>query len=87
MTGDAQVIYARHDNAVLVPERALRVEGSRHIVNLLDGNKVVAQPVTVGVSDGQLVEILSGLKPGALVVVPVTAPNLPALPTPGPAGK
>jgi HlyD family secretion protein len=77
MTGNADIIYARHDNVLLVPTRAIRVEGNRRVVSVLEGTRLVAKPVTVGVSDDQSTEILSGLKAGEQVVIPVTASVLP----------
>src|SRR5439155_24201757 len=67
MTGNAQIVYARHDKAVLVPNRALRADGSGHVVSILDGKKIVAAPVTVGVSNDQFTEIVSGLQPRAQI--------------------
>jgi HlyD family secretion protein len=77
MTGNADVIYARHENVLVVPTRAVRTEGNRRVVSVLEGGKIVPKPVTVGVSDDQSSEIVSGLKPGELVVIPVTASVLP----------
>lgn len=77
MTGNADIVYARHDNVLLVPTRAVRVEGNRRVVSVLEGTKLTTKPVTVGVSDDQSTEILSGLKAGEQVVIPVTASVLP----------
>lgn len=77
MTGNADIVYATHDNALLVPTRSVRVEGNRRVVSVLEGSKLVAKPVTVGVSDDQSTEILAGLKAGEQVVIPVTASVLP----------
>ncbi len=77
MTGNADIVYARHDNVLLVPNRAVRTEGNRRVVSVLDGNKIVPHPVTVGISDDQNTEILSGLKQGDQVVIPVTSSVLP----------
>jgi len=77
MTGNADIVFARHNNALLVPNRAVRTEGDRRIVSVLEGTKIVAHPVTVGVSDDTSTEILSGLKQGDPVVIPVTSSVLP----------
>ena len=77
MTGNADIIYAKHNNALLVPNRAVRTEGNRRVVTVLDGTKSTPHPVTVGVSDDQNTEILSGLKQGDQVVIPVTSSVLP----------
>lgn len=77
MTGNADIIYANHDKVLLVPNRAVRTEGNRRVVTVLDGTKLVPHPVTVGLSDDQNSEILSGLKQGDQVVIPVTSSVLP----------
>lgn len=77
MTGNADIIFAKHDNVLLVPNRAVRTESNRRVVSVLDGSKIVPHPVTVGVSDDRNTEILSGLKQGDQVVIPVTSSVLP----------
>ncbi len=77
MTGNADIIFARHENALVIPNRAVHTDGERRYVNVLEGNKVVERTVTVGVSDDKNTEITSGLNPGDQVVVPSTAPTLP----------
>ncbi|MGH2459312.1 MAG: efflux RND transporter periplasmic adaptor subunit [Chloroflexota bacterium] len=77
MTGNADIVYAKHAKALLVPNRAVRTEGSRRVVTVLDGTKLVPHPVTVCLNDDQNTEILSGLKQGDQVVMPVTSSVLP----------
>lgn len=74
LTGNADIIYAQHDHTLLVPNRAVRSVGAQHVVSVVDGTKVVQQPVTTGVSNDQFTEILSGLKVGEPVVIPMTSP-------------
>ncbi len=78
MTGNADIIFAHHDGALLVPNRAVRTEGNQKVVSVFDGSKVVSKVVTIGVSDDKNTEILSGLQAGDQVVIPSTAPTLPA---------
>jgi HlyD family secretion protein len=75
MSATAQIIYAQHDHALLVPATAVRPNGNGHLVSLMEGNQPVAQPVTIGISDGVNTEILSGLKAGDEVLIPATAPS------------
>jgi membrane fusion protein (multidrug efflux system) len=54
----------------LVPVAALRTEGARDVVYVVDGGQVVAQPVTLGIrnEDEGLAEVTSGLAAGATVI-------------------
>jgi|GEM_PF-1230842 len=74
MTANVNIVYARHDKALIVPSQAVRLVGNQRVVGVLVGDKVVSHPVTIGVSDGTNTEILSGLKVGDAVVIPPTAP-------------
>ena len=76
MTADTSIVYAKHDSALIVPSRAIRNQGSQRVVGVLVGDKVESRPVTVGISDGNNTEILSGLKAGDAVVIPATAPSV-----------
>jgi HlyD family secretion protein len=78
MTGNADIIFAHHDGALLVPNRAVRTSGIQKVVSVFDGSKVVTKVVTTGVSDDKNTEILSGLQVGDQVVIPSTAPTVPA---------
>jgi HlyD family secretion protein len=77
MTGDADIIYARKESALLVPNRAIRSDGNRRVVTVLEGGRLVTREVTVGIVGDQLSEILGGLKEGDAVVMPVTTAVLP----------
>lgn len=80
MTGEAAIVYARHDNVLVVPNRFIRTDGNKHTVEVLQGKTVVSKPVTIGISDDTNTEILGGLSAGTLVVVPSTEPFLPSVP-------
>jgi RND family efflux transporter MFP subunit len=73
MTGRAEIVYEQHDNVLVVPSRAVRNDGEKQVVGILDGTKTVPRPVTIGMTENGLTEISSGLKAGELVVVPSTA--------------
>jgi HlyD family secretion protein len=78
MTGNADIIYAHHDDALLVPSRAVRTDGDNRLVSVLEGGQVVAKTVVVGVSDDKSTEIVSGIQPGDQVVLPSTSTVAPA---------
>lgn len=65
MTGQASVVKAEHEGALLVPRRALL--GNRALV--VNGSTVELRTVTLGFLGLHLAEITSGLKEGDIVVV------------------
>ncbi|HYO82635.1 MAG TPA: efflux RND transporter periplasmic adaptor subunit [Bryobacteraceae bacterium] len=61
-------------NALTLPKEALRREGDASGVLRLDGSKVVWQPVKTGIASVTHLEVVSGLKEGDLVALPVDTP-------------
>ena len=60
----ARIVVDEREVPVAVPENAVqRIEG-RECVFVQDGDAFVARPVTLGKTDGQWTEVLSGLKAG-----------------------
>jgi len=59
----------RRENAVLVPEEALLSEGTRHYVFVVADGRTSKREVKVGERSTGEAEVLSGLKPGEVVVV------------------
>ena len=78
MTATAQIITARKDDVLRVPDQALRflppdappaAPGQSRVWILRDG-KPVAVPVTIGLDDDSYAEIAAGdLKPGDMVIL------------------
>lgn len=64
------ITYAR-DNAIVVPTNALQlsIDGWQVKLKLADG-KIEKRPVTRGRTNGEKVEILHGLDPGQVIVLP-----------------
>lgn len=87
-TVEAYLIGGSEAEALIVPRRALtEQQGSYSVYVRLDDDCYVQVPVTVGGSDGENVEILSGLKGGEDVVVEgVTAVRLASMSGSVPAG-
>lgn len=78
MTANANVQVARKENVLLIPTRAIRAQGSRRLVTILDGDQLTEVVVTLGLSNDQETEILSGLTEGAQVLtiaLPSSAPR------------
>lgn len=60
----AHIILEKVDDVVTIPERALRFQGNQAEVLIADDSEhgFTAQPVTLGLSDGINVQIISGLE-------------------------
>jgi membrane fusion protein, multidrug efflux system len=65
---DVRLVTQRHDNALLIPKRALVEEAGEKYVFLLNKDMVVRRTVRVGFTDDVNAEILSGVEPGNSVV-------------------
>jgi len=66
--GSLETVHRR--DAVAVPEQAVVLDGGREVVFVvLDGETFVRREVQLGIRDGGLVEVLSGVEPGDRVVV------------------
>ena len=65
----ARIVTAEQPAKVAVPEAAIqRLEG-RECVFVEDGDGFVSRPIAIGATDGEWVEIRSGLEPGERIVV------------------
>ncbi len=71
MTAEVEILVRDEPAAILLPKTALTKEGRVQHATLSDGKQVA---VKTGRSDGDRIEILSGLKPGALVRIPAAKP-------------
>ncbi|MEM9173887.1 MAG: efflux RND transporter periplasmic adaptor subunit [Myxococcota bacterium] len=77
MSGDAEIVTEVVEDAVVVPETALRYRGTEILVDLDpgDGPEQETDPdanlrvVEVGIIDGDRVQITDGLEPGARIVL------------------
>lgn len=70
MSGDADIVAEVVPDAVVVPETALRYRGEQVYVEVPDGSSPPADhDVTIGIVDGDRVQVLSGVEPGEQVVL------------------
>jgi hypothetical protein len=70
MSGDADIVAEVVEDAVYVPETALRYQGDRIYVEARNGSDpplFEAHDVTIGIVDGEKVQIVEGLEAGAEV--------------------
>ena len=65
---DVKLETQRHDNALLVPKKALLEEAGERFVFVINKDKAARRTVSVGFMDDQNAEILSGVNPGEVVV-------------------
>jgi membrane fusion protein (multidrug efflux system) len=69
MFAQVQIVAAQKNDALLVPKEAIVQQGNQQIVFVANNGKAVATPVQTGMTNDTSVEIVSGLAPGAQVVV------------------
>ena len=74
MSADAEIVVYEKADALLLPKGAIKKEGEREVVTLADGKAVT---VKTGRAEGDRVEILEGLKDGAVVRLPEVKKDAP----------
>jgi HlyD family secretion protein len=73
MSAAVGIVIDHHDNVLLVPNRALRLEGSQRSVVVLFEGQQISVPVTLGLSNESVSEVAQGsLREGDEVVVTAT---------------
>ena len=60
----------RRNDALLLPAEALVKEKTNSFIFIFNDGKIKKAPVEVGFNDGTNVEIVSGVKPADLAIVP-----------------
>ena len=68
MYATARIIEATSADAVLVPKDAIAAKDGKRIVQRVQGDSVSTVEVTAGLSDGQRVQVVTGLAAGDLVL-------------------
>ncbi|HMB69508.1 MAG TPA: efflux RND transporter periplasmic adaptor subunit, partial [bacterium] len=66
---EARIITDRHEEAVLVPSRAVFEEQGQDILYAVEDGKAVRRVLETGFVDGDFTEVVSGVDPGDLIVV------------------
>jgi RND family efflux transporter MFP subunit len=72
MSATAEIIIERHDDVLLIPNRAIRGTLENPIVLVLVDRQQEEREITLGLSDGINTEVLSGLEEGEEVVLPAS---------------
>jgi HlyD family secretion protein len=68
MYGVAAIPVQRAERSLVVPREAVTSRGGRRVVLKIQGDVVKATPITEGLSDGTVVQVLDGLTAGDLLV-------------------
>jgi len=66
---DVALVTQHKDNVLLVPKKAVRSAGSRKFVQYVSGTSHKVANVEVGITSGDMVEIVSGLTEGQVIIV------------------
>lgn len=69
MTVNASIALSRREQALAVPTRAIRRDGGRKVVQVLNGDEAAARPIKTGAKDGAYTEVLDGIAEGEMVIV------------------
>jgi RND family efflux transporter MFP subunit len=68
MYATARVVVASAEQALTVPREAIVTRDGKRVVLKVDGEHVTPAPIVEGLTDGQLVQVVSGLNDGDQVV-------------------
>jgi HlyD family secretion protein len=70
MSGDADIVTEVIEDALIVPETALRYRGAETYVQLANGaGEPTEAVVEIGIVDGSRVQLLGGVEPGQQVIL------------------
>lgn len=82
MTVDAEFVLARRTGILLVPQEAVKGQDSKAVF-VVENGEMTPRVVHTGLSDGRLVEIVSGLREGELIYLGAARSNGAQPQTPG----
>jgi macrolide-specific efflux system membrane fusion protein len=68
MTVNATIALSRREQTLSVPTRAIRREGGKKVVQVLENGKPAARTIQTGAKDSAYTEVVGGLREGDLVV-------------------
>jgi HlyD family secretion protein len=78
MTVSVEVSGASRQGVVIVPTEAVRDAGTAEPwLLVVQDNRAIKQPVTLGLKGEGRTEILTGVEPGAVVILPAATPVVP----------
>lgn len=68
MTANVEIVISQKDDALLVPLESVVKRGNRSFVRMMVNGQMTQVPVTTGLANDTVIEIVSGLKEGDTVV-------------------
>jgi len=78
MTVNATIALSRREQVIAVPSRAIRREGGRKLVQVLEAGRPASRAIVTGAKDGTYTEVLEGLAADdAVVIAEVAEPPRP----------
>ncbi len=87
MNGSASLITEQRPNVIAVPSAAVHSRGNEQVVDFIkDDGTLESRPVQTGLTDGDNVEITSGLQAGDKIALRTTTAGASAAQTPLPGG-
>jgi multidrug efflux pump subunit AcrA (membrane-fusion protein) len=85
-SAQVSIVVLQRSDVLTVPSSAVHNLGSRSVVDVLQGGKSVAHPVSTGATDAARTEITSGLNPGDQVILANLNASVPSGNTTRPGG-
>lgn len=72
MTAGVEIVVAKKNQILLVPSDAIISHGNKKVVNVVGDNKVASERlIEVGITDGVMTEVCSGLKINESISIPI----------------
>jgi HlyD family secretion protein len=69
MNGSATIVTQQKPDVVAVPSTVIRSRGTEKVVEVVVDGRVELRPVVTGLTDGENIEIVSGLKAGDIIAL------------------
>jgi multidrug efflux pump subunit AcrA (membrane-fusion protein) len=69
MFAKIEVMLTDKPDALAIPREAVLEEGGKQAVFVVEGNQALRKRVVTGIEQGELIEVVEGLKDGEKVVV------------------
>lgn len=69
MTVNATIYLKKRENVLAVPSRAIKREGGKKVVQVLENGKPVQKAIKTGWKDSNYTEVIEGVKEGDLIIV------------------
>jgi membrane fusion protein (multidrug efflux system) len=66
---EAAIIVERRSNVTVVPRESVTDRGGRSVAFVVDGQRAVLRPVSLGLGDDTRIEVRDGIEPGDRIVV------------------